>query len=218
MPTRKDRWLFGGVFEVVNCKPGKRKRDKKLGWNYTVKNTSFGQSLIGRLIVNWSKDQRSKHRVPLNKGLLDSMVVAEVTPEPYIGEDFPGHGAIDHSFATLESLWKEGKPDWRVSLENCHGVYLITDIKAEKRYVGSAYGDTGIWSRWKKYFDTQGHGGNNRLREHLKGKGVEYVRKNIRFCLLERASSRESKNEIIARENYWKAVLLTRGKHGMNDN
>ena len=68
--------------------------------------------MIGRLIVKWSKDQRSKHRVPLNNGLLDSMAVAEVAPEPYIGEDFPGHGSIDHSFATLESLGKEDKPDW----------------------------------------------------------------------------------------------------------
>ena len=91
MPTRKDRWLFGGVFEVVNCKPGKRKRDKKLGWNYTVKNTSFGQSLIGRLIVNWSKDQRSKHQLPLDKDCWIAWWWLK-SPEPYIGEDFLAMG------------------------------------------------------------------------------------------------------------------------------
>ena len=30
--------------------------------------------------------------------------------------------------------------------------------------------------------------------------------------------NRDSKDEIIARENYWNVVLLTRGKYGLNDN
>ncbi len=39
------------------------------------------------------------------------------------------------------------KPDWRTALETTQGIYMITDKLNGKRYVGSAYGSNGIWSR-----------------------------------------------------------------------
>src|SRR6185437_3065016 len=39
---------------------------------------------------------------------------------------------------------------------------LIVDRGNGKMYVGSAYGDAGIWSRWTSYIKT-GHGGNDQL-------------------------------------------------------
>jgi len=49
-----------------------------------------------------------------------------------------------------------------ISLNSLPGIYLITDIKTGLRYIGSAYGENGIWSRWGNYFRTNGHG-NNKL-------------------------------------------------------
>ena len=183
---------------------------------YKVDLNPQGEALIGRLVIEWEKNARAKGRKPDN--MLPEMSVAEILPKPYVGEDFPGHANIDHSYAALEKLWSESKPDWRAALEHCHGVYLITDLKSGLRYVGSAYGDDGIWSRWQVYFRTGGHGGNKLLRSLLGKKRPEYARENFQFSLLEQASSRDSEQQILNREAYWKRVLLTRGKFGLNEN
>ncbi len=217
LPNQPGCWLFGGIFEVVDHWPG-RSREGKEGERYKVKLDSQGQALIGRLIIHWVKTARAKGRKP--ETMLSDMSVAELLPEPYAGEDFPGYAYINHNYGTLEKLWEEVKPDWKAALEHCHGVYLITDKKTGMRYVSSAYGDEGIWSRWACYFRTNGSGNNKQLKNLLKSKtkSFQYARQNFQFSLLEQASSRDSEQHIIQREAYWKDVLLTRGRFGYNDN
>lgn len=86
-----------------------------------------------------------------------------------------------------------------------------------KRYVGSAYGDQGIWSRWRDYA-ASGHGGNVELRKLVSDPSLAYCRKAFRFALLESRPTSMSDDAILARENFWKGVLLTRGEHGLNRN
>lgn len=216
IPNEPDRWLFGGIFQVLSHEPG-TSSDKK-GVFYKVKLSQYGDSLIGRLIIRWIKDARAKGRKP--EGMLSSMSVAEILPESYIGEDFPGYANINHNYAILEKLWNDSKPDWVAALMHCQGVYLITDTNTGLRYVGSAYGEEGIWSRWGTYFQTGGHGNNKLLKKHLSGenKGVNYAREYFQISLLEQASSRDSEQYIIKRESYWKEVLLSRSEYGLNDN
>lgn len=99
-------------------------------------------------------------------------------------------------------------------------MYLITDHKTGLRYVGSAYGEEGIWSRWGNYFTSGGHAGNILLKRILSTKkdGAAYAREHFYFSLLEQSSSRDSEQYIIQRESFWKKVLLTRGKYGHNEN
>ncbi len=217
LPNKPDRWLFGGIFLVNSCKKGKSRKGRD-GMLYKVSLDPQGEPLIGRLILRWVKKARAKGRKP--ESMLTDMSVAEILPEPYIGEDFPGYANINHSYAILEKLWQDSKPDWVAALMHCQGVYLITDLETGLRYVGSAYGEDGIWSRWGSYFQTGGHGNNKLLKKLLAGKakGVNYARKNFQICLLEQASSRDSEQYIIKRESYWKDVLLKRSKFGLNDN
>lgn len=217
LPTQPDCWLFGGIFEVLSHRSGKSRKGKD-GVIYKVSLSEEGGSMIGRLVIHWVKDARAKGRKP--ESMLDLMRVSEILPETYVGEDFPGHASINHNFAVLEKLWQDAKPDWFAALSFCQGVYLITDIKTGLRYVGSAYGDDGMWSRWGNYFSTGGHAGNKLLKRLLSGKrdGLAYARKYFQFCLLEQASSRDSEQYIIQRESYWKEALLTRGKYGHNEN
>jgi hypothetical protein len=217
LPSQPDCWLFGGVFEVMSSQKGKS-RNGKNGMFYKVSLAEFGDSLIGRLVIHWVKDARPKGRKP--EGMLDNMRVSEILPETYAGEDFPGYANINHSYAVLEKLWLDSKPDWVTALTHCQGVYLITDLKTGFRYAGSAYGEDGIWSRWGNYFSSGGHAGNKLLKKLLSGKksGANYARANFQISLLEQASSRDSEQYIIQRESYWKEVLLTRGKHGLNEN
>jgi hypothetical protein len=78
----------------------------------------------------------------------ESLTVFEILKEPFTGQVFPGYERINHKFAHLETIFKASKNDWKAAIESVKGVYLITDKSNNKRYVGSAYGDSGIWSRW----------------------------------------------------------------------
>ena len=218
LPRKHNQWLFGGIFKVISHKPAQIDHASKNGTTYKVELSSQGKPLIGRLIIQWKKDARAKGRKP--ESMLSQMSISEILPESYIGDDFPGYANINHSYAMLEKLWEESKQDWLTALIHCQGVYLITDIETGLRYVGSAYGEDGIWSRWGTYFQTGGHGNNKLLKKLLakKNHGVDYARKNFQISLLEQASSRDSEQYVILRENYWKEVLLTRTKFGLNDN
>lgn len=96
------------------------------------------------------------------------------------------------------------------------GVYVIHDQETGKAYVGSAYGDTGIWARLSQYVDKL-HGGNLGLRELVGQKGADYAKTNLRFALLEFWSMRTPDEHVLERESYWKDVLLSR-KFGNNRN
>lgn len=161
-------------------------------------------------------DGRPMGRLP--ESMLPNMAVGSILEAPYIGEDFPGHNKINHRFSELHPIWQENKPDWYVSLKHTKGVYMITDEKTGKRYVGAAYGEEGIWSRWGCYMKTAtGH--NDELVELIKEKGFSYAENFFRFTILEQASSRDSEQFIMHREAFWKDVMLSRNpKLGYNLN
>jgi hypothetical protein len=114
-----------------------------------------------------------------------------------------GH-AIGHTLKAYEYQ----KNDWKAALENVKGVYVIVDKSNGKKYVGSAYGDFGIWSRWAVYVGT-GHGFNDELTKIISECGIDYARQNFRLSLLEYRSTKIDDNVIIGRESFWKEVLLT---------
>lgn len=94
---------------------------------------------------------------------------------------------------------------------------MIVDKSNGKKYVGSAYGDNGIWSRWSTYILT-GHGYNDELVDLITKNGLDYARKNFHFAILELRSMKTDDDTIINRESFWKEVLLTRGNFGYNKN
>lgn len=96
------------------------------------------------------------------------------------------------------------------------GVYAIHDRTSGKPYIGSAYGDTGIWARWAQYVESL-HGGNIDLRALVDREGEAYVQDNLTFALLEFWSMRTPDDYVLERERYWKEVLLSRN-FGHNKN
>ncbi len=198
-------WLFGGIFRVL------QRHDDR----YEIELANFGRSYIGRLKIGSNYRERAT-RVNFENHYPE-FIVKEILPEPYSGRMFPGYDEIELSFSELETLVKNERLDWKTALKNVKGVYLITDITTEKRYIGSAYGSEGIWSRWNGYVKS-GHGGNVELKELVNDPSLEYCRKSFRFALLEYRSFQTSDETIFSRENYWKRVLLTRGDSGLNRN
>ena len=136
------------------------------------------------------------------------MSVASIAEEEFAGDPFPGHDRINHSLAEIQAVVRQGRPDWRIALEHMKGVYVIHDQETGEPYVGSAYGDTGIWQRWSYYAATL-HGDNAGLQTHLEAMGEDYYRRNMRFALLEFWSMRTDDAHVIERETYWKQVMVS---------
>jgi hypothetical protein len=204
-----DSWLFGGVYRVLSRTPTNHTR------SYKVELLEESQPFIGRLKLLLKRPSRAK-AVNFEKHY-ERFVVSEILPEPYTGEAFCGYDQIDIGFPMLEQVIRRQRPDWRTALENAKGVYLITDTNTGKRYVGSAYGATGIWSRWECYVGT-GHGYNDELTRLISEFGQDYARRFFRFALLEYMPMKVDDDVVIGRESYWKEVLLSRGKYGYNKN
>lgn len=198
-------WLFGGIFRVLERRPDR----------YVVELTDDGAGFIGRLKLQSNyRDRQTRVRF---ENHYPNLEVREILPAPFTGQSFPGFEDIDLSFDELESLVRNGRPDWQAPLASVKGIYLITDTLTGKRYVGSAKGEQGIWQRWCDYAAT-GHGGNVELRALENDPTLEYCRKAFRFTLLEYRSAMTPDAVIQAREDHWKRILLSRGEHGLNRN
>ena len=211
-------WLFGGVYEVKD----------RSGKSYKVKRTNMGVDYIGRLKI-YSPYKARATRTKMEE-FYDDFEVKELLDKPISNifpRSFPGFDMVNLSFKDLENLMKSDDPDWRNQLESVRGIYLITDEKTGKRYVGSASGDGGVWGRWGSYVYT-GHANNKGIRELIEDKnlkkkerGLNYCRKNFHFSLLEHWTHMASKETIKYREGYWMEALRTLGgksgsKWGLN--
>jgi hypothetical protein len=201
-------WLFGGVFEVVGRRPDPRTFSYDVKWR-----EDFLGAYVSRLQVGFELPGRAI-RLRMERHLSEMSVVA-ILPVPYAGEPFPGLDAINHTLSQLDVVFERRRADWRYALEPVKGVYVIHDKATGKAYVGSAYGDTGIWERWGNYVDSL-HGGNALLRELVGSKGESYAREHLVFALLE-YWPKAPDALVLKREEYWKQVLLSR-KFGLNKN
>ena len=205
----RDIWLFGGVFEVME-----QLEINGSGRGYIVNLTDQFEPFIGRLKFKWERGRdRARGKLP---EFLNTVTVSEILTEEYKGEAFSDYENINHDFNILESIFRSSKPDWHAALTSVKGVYMIVDKSNGKKYVGSAYGELGIWSRWSCYMDT-GHGYNDELTNIIEEKGRPYAQRNFRFCLLEHRQLKTDDQTIIDRENWWKKALLSR-EFGYNNN
>lgn len=200
-----DAWLFGGIYDVL----------ARHGDRYEVALSELGASYVGRLkLYSPYRNRTTRVNFENHYGALD---VLEILREPYHGRSFPGFENVHLSFDELETLVRNERPDWKAALESVKGIYLITDTHTGKRYVGSAYGSEGVWSRWCSYVFS-GHGGNVELKALVTTPNRDYCRTWFRFALLEHHARLTPDEIVLARESYWKRVLFTRGEDGLNRN
>ncbi len=203
---KADAWLFGGAFEVID-----RRHD-----GYTLRADPRLEQYVGRLVASFHRYNGMRGRAFKLESYIQQFTVAELLPPVYSGESFPGFERINHDFAALEAVFKMERADWRAALQNVKGVYVISDRGNGKQYIGSAYGDAGIWSRWACYIGT-GHGWNDELVKLVQTKGPKYAREHFRFTILEVMIKSTPDDFVMAREAHWKRALLTR-EHGYNGN
>ena len=163
---------------------------------------------FGRVIVQYHKTSMAQGRY--FSELQDELVVNQILPDVYDGEDFPGYDKVRLSYAQLEVIIRCGKKDWIAALSNQKAVYLITDKNTGKLYVGSATSDSGmLLQRWSNYV-ANGHGGNKELFELVEREGFDYVRKHFQYAILESYNAKVEDRVILIRESGWKETLQTR--------
>ena len=216
-----DIWLFGGIFEKLGF-------DEE-NWRYDVKLTEQGKEHIGRLKISYHNRAQKVYR---KLGIVyPELKFHEILRAPYSGILFSGYENISLDFPQLASIINANREDWRTALVNHKGIYVIFDKETGKKYVGSAYGNNGIWSRWCCYVWSL-HGNNKELKALFKeDKGqskmleifkrkdpLDYAMANFRFTLIECWPFKTDDSAIIHRENFWKEALLSRGDYGYNAN
>ena len=210
---KQDKYIFGGCFRVVERYDDYL--DTEIG--YKVELTDFFESLIGRLVIHMDSGISHRGRAFKLESYIDCLDFVEISPKRYEGENFPGYDNVLIDFSSLEVLVRNQKTDWKTALSNVKGIYVIVDKSNGKKYVGSAYGASGIWARWCSYAYS-GHGGNDELYALIEKFGIEYARKNFQLSILELLPMKMDDDSVIRRESFWKDVLLTRGEFGYNKN
>lgn len=202
-------WLLSTIKEVT------RELGVKDGVNYEGAEIEQYQPYFGRVIVKYRKTHQTQ--VVIVRNVIDELEVEQVLPSVFDGIDFPGYDRVRLSYEQLSTIVHRHKRDWVAALENQKAVYLITDKGSGKQYVGSAYGENGmLLQRWRNYVD-DGHGGNKLLRELVAEVGLDYVKENFQYSILENYNARTDKNIILGRESWWKETLGSRA-FGLNAN
>lgn len=153
-----------------------------------------------RVIIDWGKSAISWHQ------WLDRNDKEVISIERK-GIDWvcPNYEDILLSYEQLQRIFNNGISVWRNRLSACNCIYVISDSKSGKLYVGSTYNTQGIWGRWSEYAAT-GHGGNVELRK-LVEECSDYAKKHFKWAILQTLPLNIKEDKAIDIETKWKEKL-----------
>ena len=194
---------FIGVFKVLE-----QKQVAQNHFVYKMVSEKGFEDLIERVIVSW--------RTPISwhQWIKNKMEVVEIHPGLHY-QQFTDYFDFMLDFHELKEIISNQYRDWKRTLSITKGIYLISDTNSGKLYVGSAYGEDGIWGRWHTYVSTNGHGNNKTLKELIKG-DKNYAN-NFKFSILMLLPSTITADEAIKKERLFKNKLGT-NSFGLNNN
>lgn len=190
-----------GVYENHGLNAAK---SKKLSLNYYDLEPiqEFGH-LFDRVVVDWGLHQQQWHQwwnnvkfVTSIDGFIDKSIPRFLSYEDVILR----HDELKAIFNRKDSQWKE-------KLQSVNCIYAIIDNSNGKLYIGSTYGESGIWGRWQEYANS-GHGDNIELK-NLIDKDSKYAN-HFQWIILEVLPLKISSEKAIMRENFYKEKFLTR--------
>lgn len=168
---------------------------------FDLEQTDFYTSWSGKLVIAWPGGERSWWR----RAHRNEIPVHAIREESAFSAAMPEWNELLFSWNELRVL----PASWKAALSQWRGVYYIFDSATRKGYVGSAYGQSNLLSRWTDYA-ASGHGGNQLLRRR---DPVAF-----RFSILQRVSPDMEPSEVIRLENSWKQRLHSREPNGLNVN
>lgn len=199
---KDDRWVLFDVAKIIEDLGVKK------GVGYKKKTLDIYKKFLGRVVVSYKN--KSQNLIRLAESLIEECVVSQIMDREFEDNKFPGYDNVDVNWSDLKRCISTDS--WKTALQNQKGVYLITDTKSGKMYVGSAYGENMIYGRWMSYVKN-GHGGN----VDLKKLSFEDIKLNFKYSILEIYKYSVDDQVIIDRESWWKRVLMSR-EYGYNKN
>lgn len=159
--------------------------------------------LRSRLVIGWRSPRTWRLNGPKAAGY-PIMEIADAQPAP-----FPGFDRLVLDRAQLLAVMREHRyAAWRTALSSVAGVYLITDARDGRQYVGKADGAESLRQRWSAYA-ANGHGGNVELR------GMDPT--TFRYSVLRVFDPATPTRVIDEAESHFKLAMDTR-RHGLNRN
>lgn len=159
--------------------------------------------LRNRLVVGWRSPRTWRLTGPTAADY-PVVEIADAQPVP-----FPGFDRLVLDHAQLQAVMREHRyAAWRTALSSVVGIYLITDTRDGRQYVGKADGAETVSQRWSAYA-ANGHGGNVELRT------VDPT--SFRFSLLRVFDPSTPTPVVDGAESHFKLALGTR-EHGLNRN
>ncbi len=203
---------FAGVYQVLGedkrikvlSEDPKKKYEEKV-FVKVLRLRAF-EPLGGRVLVDWGgmAAQRwlqwfrgDKIVLRIDEGIIRMMI------------PFHSYNDVLLSFKELKNLIDTDNVEWRDKLKAVNGIYGIVDQSNGKLYVGSAYGNEGIWGRWKVYVETNGHGNNDMLVEIINN-NKDYAWDHFQWFILETFPLNVTDDYAIQRENLYKLQFCTR--------
>lgn len=210
-------WLFVGAYS----QSGTYQKEYKNGTTtyYKLNLAPEHSKLKGRLVVKFERPDASQHmRIGLETPTAQGFTLHSILEREISSVEFQDYRNVRLTYQELKSIIKNQNPTWKTALSHLNAIYLQTDTKTGKLYVGSAYGKQKLWGRWSEYVDTY-HGGNKALKELFEKEGASYFEDNFTYTLLEvlPSDNKEIGNTVISRESWWKIALQTR-EFGYNCN
>lgn len=130
---------------------------------------------------------------------------------------FPGFDNLLLSFDDLSDIVSNPElySAYRDAMSQVSAVYLVVDTVSGQQYVGSAYGESGLWGRWSEYANTNGQGGNKLMRELMADHPDRY--RDLQYTVLRVLDKTTPVTDVIALEGLFKQKLGSRA-FGLNAN
>lgn len=209
-----------GVYRVVGVRPRTpndvphgapfEEDQSDPGFVYELEHQAEFADLEGRVVIDWGTGALAWHQHMKNKPVI------EVFPPGRSLRPFSDYLDFTLTYTELQELMANpaAHRDWQSSLSAVAGIYLILAETTGQQYVGSAYGQTGIWGRWQQYAK-DGHG-NNKLLKQLMGDDPDYPDR-FRYSVLQVLPKSTKDSEVVRWESQYKVKLGSRAT-GLNAN
>ncbi|CAL3587893.1 GIY-YIG nuclease family protein [Streptococcus pneumoniae] len=210
-------WLFVGAYSQSGTY--QQTYEDRVTTYYKLNLAPEHSKLKGRLIVKFERPDGSQHvRIGLESATAQGFKLHSILEREISSVEFQDYRNVRLTYQELKSIIKNQNPTWKTALSHLNAIYLQTDTKTGKQYVGSAYGKQKLWGRWTEYVEIY-HGVNKALKELFKKEGASYFEDYFTYMLLEvlPSDNKEIGNTVISRESWWKIALQTR-EFGYNCN
>lgn len=176
---------------------------------YHLEPVDYLKEYEGKLIIDWGSSTRMWHQ----KGTTEKPIISLQSNDKKV---FSGYEDLILSYDQLKEIIENPSiyEAWTTALSSVYAIYLIVDRKSGRQYVGSAYGEDGLWGRWSCYVKTQ-HGNNKLMKELLSACPERYH--EFQFSILQILPKTVTLEEVVETESLFKRKLLS-ARFGMNDN